>query len=140
MSLYLWVALGSALGGTLRYAIGRAIMQSTASLPWSTILINVLGSFVIGFFGTLTLSGSRYAVPETVRIFVMVGVCGGFTTFSAFSLETYDLLRTGDWGQALVNVALSVTLSLAAVAMGHLAATPANPAVAVAQTADEYNC
>lgn len=140
MTLYLWVALGSALGGCLRYGLGRAVMQATPGLPWTTILINVLGSFVIGFFGTLTLTGSRYAVPEAVRIFVMVGICGGFTTFSAFSLETFELLRTGAWGQALLNVALSVTLCLAAVALGHLSAMPANRAVAVTQRADEYNC
>ncbi len=140
MTLYLSVALGSAIGGCLRYAIGRAMLSTNTGAIWSTILINVLGSFVIGFFGTLTLSSSRFAVPEVMRIFVMVGICGGFTTFSAFSLETFDLLRSGAWGQALVNVALSVMLCRAAVALGHLAATPANRAIAVAQTAEEYNC
>jgi len=135
--LYLWVALGSAIGGCLRYALGRAIVDSTTTFPWSTLLINILGSFVMGFFGTLTLTGSRFAVPEPVRIFIMIGLCGGFTTFSAFSLQTYDLLRAGDWVRALGNVALSVLLCLGAVALGHLAALPANPAVAVTQTADE---
>jgi fluoride exporter len=135
--LYLWVALGSAIGGCLRYALGRAIVDNSTTFPWSTMLINILGSFVMGFFGTLTLAGSRFAVPEPVRIFIMIGVCGGFTTFSAFSLQTYDLMRSGDWPRALANVALSVLLCLGAVALGHLAAFPANHAVAVAQTADE---
>ena len=101
MSLYLWVALGSAIGGCLRYAIGRLMLPTT--FPWSTIVINLVGSFVIGFFGTLTLAGSRYAAPETMRIFVMVGVCGGFTTFSSFSLQTFDLLRTGRMGQGIAE-------------------------------------
>jgi fluoride exporter len=137
MTLYLWVALGSAIGGCLRYGMGRAMLGSSAGLPWSTLLINILGSFAVGFFGTLTLSGSRFAVPETMRLFVMVGVCGGFTTFSSFSLQTFDLLREGLWGRALANAGLSVLLCLGAVALGHLAATPANHAVAVTQTAQE---
>ena len=137
MTLYLWVALGSAIGGCLRYALGRAMVSSSSSFPWSTILINVLGSFAIGFFGTLTLHGSRYAVSQPLRLFVMVGLCGGFTTFSAFSLETFDLLRTAGLARALANASLSVVLCVAAVALGHLAAQPGNPAVAVAETAEE---
>lgn len=136
MALYLLVAFGSAIGGCLRYALGRTMLGSS-SMPWSTMLINVLGCFAIGFFGTLTLAESRFAVPEPVRIFVMIGICGGFTTFSSFSLETYDLLRSGEWMHALGNVALSVLLCLGAVALGHLAAYPANHAVAVSQTAEE---
>ena len=137
MTLYLWIAVGSAVGGCLRYAIGRAMMESSATFPWSTLLINVLGCFVIGFFGTLTLAGSRYAVPETARMFVMVGICGSFTTFSSFSLQTFELLRDGDWKRALGNVAFSVLLCLGAVALGHWAAQPATRAFAVTQTAEE---
>jgi CrcB protein len=135
MNLYLWVALGSAMGGCLRYAIGRLILDQ--AFPWSTLLINVLGSFVIGFFGTLTLAGSRFEVPESFRIFVMVGICGGFTTFSSFSLENFELLRAGAWGKALLHVGLSVLLCLGAVALGHLAAQQANHDVAIAQTPEE---
>ena len=121
MNLYLWIAVSSAISGALRYALGREMLpHHSASFPWSTVLINVIGSFVIGFFGTLTVSGSRFQVPESVRIFVMIGLCGGFTTFSAFSLQTYDLLRTGAWGKALMNMALSVLLCLGAVALGHV--------------------
>jgi CrcB protein len=134
MNLYLWVALGSAIGGALRYALGREILpQHSVSFPWSTVLINVIGSFVIGFFGTLTLPGSRFQVPDSVRIFVMIGLCGGFTTFSSFSMQTYDLLREGAWGKALLNMGLSVLLCLGAVALGHVVAQQSSRAVAIAQ-------
>ncbi len=87
------------------------------------MLINIAGCFAIGFFGTLTLAGGRLPVREPGRLFFMVGVCGGFTTFSSFSLQTLDLLRAGAIGRACVHVALSVLLCLASVAAGHLAAT-----------------
>jgi fluoride exporter len=134
---YLLVALGSACGGVLRFSMGRLTLGWNMDLPWTTIAINILGSCLIGFFGTLTLPGGRFAVSENARIFVMIGICGGFTTFSSFSLETYDLIRTGSWTRALANVLLSVTLCLAAVAVGHHLAHRANPAVAVADTAEE---
>lgn len=115
---YLLVALGSALGGVLRFALTRLIPPA-AGLPLATILINILGSFVIGYVATLTLATGRHPASENTRLFLMVGLCGGFTTFSAFSLQTLDLLRTGAWPRALLNVLLSVTLCLAAVALGH---------------------
>ena len=134
---YVWVALGSALGGVLRFALTRLTIAFSAGLPWGTILINIGGSFLIGYFGTLTLSGSRYAVPENARLFVMVGFCGGFTTFSSFSLQTFDLLRSGAWGRALANVLLSVVLCLGAVAAGHAIAHRSVDRVAIAQTGEE---
>jgi fluoride exporter len=138
MNLYLWVALGSAIGGALRFALGREMLpQHTASFPWSTVLINVLGSFVIGFFGTLTVAGSRFQVSDSVRIFVMIGLCGGFTTFSSFSMQSYDLLRGGAWGKALLNMGLSVLLCLGAVALGHVLAQQSSHAIAIAQTKEE---
>jgi fluoride exporter len=138
MNLYLWVALGSAIGGVLRYALSREMLpHHSAAFPWSTVLINVIGSFVIGFFGTLTVADSRFQVPESVRIFVMIGLCGGFTTFSSFSMQTYDLMRTGAWGKALLNVGLSVLLCLGAVALGHLIAQQGSHAIAIAQTKEE---
>ena len=92
------------------------------------MLINILGSFVIGFFGTLTLAYGRYPVSENIRLFVMVGLCGGFTTFSSFSLQTFDLLRGGAMGRALLNIFLSVVLCLCAVMLGHMLAAHFNDA------------
>jgi CrcB protein len=134
---YLWVTVGSALGGLLRYALTRMTLNLSTDFPYGTILINILGSFIIGYFGTLTLQSDRYAVSENLRLFVMVGICGGFTTFSSFSLQTFDLLRSGAWVRALANVVLSVTLCLAAVAAGHLLAQRSVANVAIAQTAEE---
>ena len=134
---YVWVAFGSALGGLLRYALTRATMGISVGFPFGTVIINVLGSFVIGFFGTLTLQSGRYAESDTVRLFVMVGICGGFTTFSSFSLQTFDLLRSGFWGRALGNAVLSVVLCVAAVGAGHLLAHRAVAQQAIAETAEE---
>jgi fluoride exporter len=139
MTTYLWVAIGSALGGVARFAMTRLMLEQSVQFPWSTVLINVLGSFVIGFFGTLTLSSGRYPVSENTRIFVMVGICGGFTTFSSFSLQTFDLVRTGAWGRALMNVVLSVVLCLFSVALGHYIAERMTGNVAVAQIEEEEN-
>ena len=134
---YLWVTIGSALGGLLRYTITRLTLTYSIGFPFGTILINVLGSFVIGYFGTLTLQSGRYPASDNLRLFVMVGLCGGFTTFSSFSLQTYDLMRTGAWGRALANILLSVILCIAAVAAGHLLAHRTVPAQAIAETAHE---
>lgn len=137
--IYLWIALGSALGGLLRYTITRATLSIDSSLPYGTILINIIGCFLIGFFGTFTLPGTRFALPENVRLFVMVGICGGFTTFSAFSLQTFYLMRSGAWGRALVNVFASVVLCFASVAAGHFLAQRAVSHVEAAQDCvEEY--
>ena len=115
---YLWVGLGSALGGMARHWMTIAMIRLAGpEFPWGTILINVAGSFVIGFFGNVT--DGRFDVPVNARVFVMVGLCGGFTTFSAFSLQTLDLARDGRWSLAAANIVLSVLLCLAAVAVGH---------------------
>jgi fluoride exporter len=134
---YLWVALGSALGGLLRYTLTRLTIAVSVGFPAGTILINVLGSFIIGYFGTLTLQSGKYPASDNLRLFVMVGICGGFTTFSAFSLQTFDLLRTGAYGRAVANVLLSVTLCLLAVSSGHRLAQIQVPQVAIAETAEE---
>ncbi len=127
----LLVALGGALGTLGRYGLGVAASAVLAgpvgrSLPWGTIGINGVGSFVIGLFGTLTVAAGRYPVSENMRLFVMVGLCGGFTTFSSFSLQTLDLLRAGAVVRAAVNVGGSVALCLAAVTVGHLVAVQMN--------------
>jgi fluoride exporter len=134
---YLWVTLGSALGGLLRYAISRWTLALSVNFPLGTVFINILGSFVIGYFGTLTLQSGKYPASDNLRLFVMVGICGGFTTFSSFSLQTFDLLRAGAWGRALANVILSVVLCVAAVAAGHALAQQSVPQTAIAETAEE---
>ena len=128
------VALGGAIGTFGRYALALALAPISRGVPWGTVIINIAGSFVIGFFGTLTLSHGRYPVPESLRLFVLVGLCGGFTTFSSFSLQTLDLLRAGSVSRALLNVGASVVLCLCAVALGHALAAQLNGgAVSVVQ-------
>ena len=120
---YLWIGLGGALGSIARAWLAVAIARVTGpQFPWGTILINIVGSFVIGFFSTLTTNDSRFGVPADVRAFVMVGICGGFTTFSSFSLQTLELARDGRAAQALGNIGVSVVLCLLAVAAGHYGA------------------
>jgi len=121
---YFWVALGGALGSMARLWLGVHVALVTGlAFPWGTILINILGSLVIGFFATFTGPDGRIAVPMNARAFVMVGLCGGFTTFSAFSLQTLDLARDGRLLQAGANIMLSVVLCLVAVVIGHWLAT-----------------
>jgi protein CrcB len=129
MLTYLWIALGGALGSVGRAWLAIAVARLTGpQFPWGTILVNIAGSFVIGFFGALTGPEGRFSVPGDARAFVMVGICGGFTTFSSFSLQTFDLLRDGRAGQAAGNVLLSVALCLLAVSIGHYAAGALSPA------------
>lgn len=124
---YLWVALGAALGGVLRYwCYGAAVRLGAELFPWGTLFVNVAGSAVIGFFATMTgVDGRLLASPET-RIFVMAGFCGGFTTFSTFSLETLKLVQDRQWMAASMNVAGSVVLCLAGVWLGHVLAVRLN--------------
>lgn len=136
MSLYtcLVVIVGGAIGTFLRYAVSVLALPISRELPWGTIIINVSGSFLIGLFGTLTLASGRYPVSENLRLFVMIGLCGGYTTFSSFSLQTLDLLRAGAMTRAALNIALSVFLCVAAVAVGHAIAAHFNEgAKAIAQ-------
>jgi CrcB protein len=116
---YLVIGIGSALGGVARYGCGvLAALIWPVAFPWMTIAINVIGSFVIGFFAALTGPDGRVLVGTLGRQFVMVGVCGGYTTFSAFSLETLNLLRSARPLAAGANVALSLGLCLLAVWLG----------------------
>jgi fluoride exporter len=126
---YFWIAVGSALGGVSRYWVsGFVANQVGETFPWGTILVNISGSFVIGFFATLTGPDGRLLVGSTARQFVMIGICGGYTTFSSFSLQTLTLARDGEWLWAGANITLSVVLCLAAVWIGHVAAVAANGA------------
>jgi CrcB protein len=111
------VAAGGALGSLLRFWLTAVIGARTGSAwPFHTLVINVLGSFAIGWFATWT--AERVPVPADWRVFVMVGVCGGFTTFSSFSLQTLDLARGGAPGLAAAYVAASLVLCLLGVWAG----------------------
>ena len=95
--LYCWIALGSALGGVARYwCSGVAARLFGETFPWGTLFVNVTGSFIIGFFATLTGPDGRIFAGTTTRQFVMIGLLGGFTTFSSFSLQTLNLAKTAN--------------------------------------------
>jgi fluoride exporter len=121
---YLWVAVGSALGGMARYACsGLAASLFGEWFPWGTLIVNVLGSFVIGAFAGLSGAEGPFLIRPELRVFVMVGLCGGYTTFSSFSLQTLALWREGQWLWAGANCVLSLVLCLFAVWLGSVAAT-----------------
>jgi fluoride exporter len=122
---WLAVALGGALGSLARFWLAAAMTMLTGPrFPWGTLLINILGSFVIGVVAAVTLTPARVAMHPDLRVFLMVGVCGGFTTFSAFSLQTLELLQSGDAWPAAGYIAGSVVLCLAAVWGGWLLGRP----------------
>ena len=120
---YLWVALGGALGSVARYAFsGIAVRWLGAEFPYGTLFVNVTGSFTIGLLAAIVASDGRPLLGADARAFLLVGVLGGFTTFSSFSLETLNLARSGAVGPAILNVAGSVVLCLAAVSLGFASA------------------
>ena len=117
---YLWIAAGGALGSVARFAIATFVARRFGeSFPWGTLLVNVTGSLIIGVLAALSESGGKLGDSVAMQRFLVVGVCGGYTTFSAFSIQTFDLFRSGHALAAGVNVLLSVTLCLAAVWFGH---------------------
>ena len=119
MTGYLWVGLGGALGSMARFWLAATMAALTGPrFPWGTLLINVIGSFVIGWFGALTAESGPFDVPADIRLFVMVGLCGGFTTFSSFSLQTLELLQSGEVVRAASYIAGSVVLCLLFVWIG----------------------
>lgn len=120
---YLWVAVGGALGSMARFACSSLVANWFGqAFPWGTLIINVVGSFIIGFFATLSGPDGRLLVPGDVRQFVMVGICGGYTTFSSFSLQTLTLAQDGEMLRAGLNVGASVMLCLFSVWLGYIAA------------------
>ena len=127
MASYLWIAIGSALGGVARYWFSGVVARLIGeTFPWGTLFINVIGSFIIGFFATLTGPDGRILVPSVARQFVMIGFCGGFTTFSSFSLQTLNLATDGEYLYAGLYIVLSVVLCLIAVWLGSILATGLN--------------
>jgi len=120
---YLWTALGSALGGVGRYWLSGVIARRFGeAFPVGTLVVNATGSFVIGFIASLTRPEGRLLMSASGRQFLMVGICGGYTTFSSFSLQTLNLAREGEWFYAGANVVASLLLCLLAVWLGHVLA------------------
>jgi|SRR5689334_25232720 len=127
MMSYIWIAIGSAIGGAARYwCTGFAARLFGETFPWGTLLVNITGSLIIGFFATLTGPDGRIFVSSTTRQFVMIGLCGGYTTFSSFSLQTRNLVQDSEWLQAGGNIVGSVVLCLFAVWLGHILAASIN--------------
>ena len=123
MLAYLWVAIGGALGSMARYSLGNLILEKSRSIfPWNTLFVNVTGSFIIGILGALTMPEGKMT-PQS-RVFatqlLITGVCGGYTTFSSFSLQTLNLIRDGEWFYAAGNILLSVILCMIAVWIGYV--------------------
>lgn len=119
MWMYIWLAIGGAMGTIARYWLSGVTARLVGeTFPWGTLVINVTGSFVIGFFATLTGPDGRLYIPSEGRQFVLVGLCGGYTTFSSFSLQTLNLMNDGEWVLAGANIGLSVVLCLVAVWAG----------------------
>jgi len=123
MQHYLAIALGGAFGSVLRFAMNEAVSARFGrAFPWGTLSINVVGSFLIGLLAVLLVE--RLEVSPAVRLGLMVGVLGGFTTFSSFSLEVVNLMQNGAFLRALLYVVASVTVCVLAAAAGiHLART-----------------
>lgn len=124
---YLWIFIGGGLGSIARFAVsGIAARWWGETFPWGTIIINITGSMLIGFFAALTAPEGRVMVSPTFREFFTFGICGGYTTFSSFSLQTLSLARGGEWFKAGGNVLLSVVCCLLAVWVGYYLALQLN--------------
>jgi fluoride exporter len=119
---YLVIAIGGALGTILRFGVSMgidsAVTKGNSIFPWGTIVVNITGCLVIGFFATVTSSEGRLMVSPLVRQFVMIGICGGYTTFSAFSLQTLNLWNDNQRWEALANILISVVVCLVGVWLG----------------------
>jgi CrcB protein len=123
--LYGCVAVGCVIGSVARYLVSLAL-QAIPGLPWGTLFVNVTGSFVIGFYSTLSGPDGRLFASAQQRQFAMTGICGGYTTFSSFSLETFRLLQSGKTASALTYIVVSVVGWLLGVWLGHIIASRLN--------------
>ena len=123
----LWIFIGGGLGSLARWGASGWIANAFGqTFPWGTLVVNITGSFVVGLFATLTGPDGRWLAPATFRQFFMLGVCGGYTTFSSFSLQTLALAEDGQWFKAGANAVLSLVLCLVGVWLGHVLAVEMN--------------
>ncbi len=123
----LWIFLGGGLGSLGRWWLSGVVADRFGqTFPWGTLVVNVSGCFVIGLFATATGPEGRWLAPAPFRQFFMLGVCGGYTTFSSFSLQTLTLAEDGQWFKAGANSVLSLGLCLVGVWLGHLLAVSFN--------------
>lgn len=114
---YLWIAAGAVVGASARYFLsGFAARHVSPSFPYGTLLINITGSLILGFF--LSYSGERVLLDPRWRLLVAVGFCGSYTTFSSYAFETFALAEQGQWAVAAANVIVSNALCLVAVLAG----------------------
>ena len=124
---YISVALGSIVGAVARFLVSVLfVSQFGDGFPWGTLFVNVTGSFIIGFYAALTGPDGRLFVSARQRLFVMVGICGGYTTFSAFSLETLRFVQSGNAHTALIYLLVSAVTWIASVWLGHALAARLN--------------
>ena len=123
--LYVCVAAGGMLGSLARY-LASLLIPAVSEFPFATLFVNITGSFIIGFYGTLSGPDGRLFASTRQRQFVMTGFCGGYTTFSAFSLDTFRLVHGGMTKMAFSNIAVSVVTWLLAVWLGHVLASRLN--------------
>lgn len=109
----IWVALGGALGSVARFAVQKALaLKYTTAFPWGTFAVNIIGCFIIGAMWALSVKSAAFS--DNLKLFLMTGLCGGFTTFSAFSIESINLLREGKFSLFLAYTSGSFLLGLAA--------------------------
>lgn len=123
MRVYFWIALGGAIGTVARFWLSGTISERWGeTFPTGTLVVNITGSFLIGFLASLTGPQGSWLAPSELRAFLMIGICGGYTTFSSFSLQTLDLMRDREWLYAGLNILGSVALCLVATWFGQVIA------------------
>ena len=121
VALVVYVALGGALGSMLRFLLSQAVHRYTAAgFPYGTFTVNILGCAAFGLI--VGFGEERIALTPAIRAFFLVGILGGFTTFSAFTFDTLELLRTAAFLRAAINVLGQITFGLAALWLGYIAA------------------
>ena len=117
VSSFIWVALGGAVGSVARFGVNLTAPRLLgADFPWATLIVNILGSLMMGFLAAFL--AEKYADQADLRLFLLTGVLGGFTTFSAFSLDVFNLVQRGESSTAMIYASASVVLSIVAVFAG----------------------